>query len=197
MFTALKILPYKRFKKRINLIKRNGYNIIVCYASKKGKINHKKIIKLAKSDMLVLPKDYQNEFLKPYNYDEYLKFCISKKLSSFKDKTIGIINKNGLFLNLILPVIKNNKQVTIITENTKAFLSLSNKAQTLYGAEPVFADSLRESNGLDIVINLDTITDILRKSDITNDELLKDLDPLQLGSAFYLEKIDFLLWYNR
>ena len=97
----------------------------------------------------------------------------------------------GLFLNLILPVIKNNKQVTILTENTKAFLSLSNKAQTLYGAEPVFADSLRESNGLDIVINLDTITDILRKSDITNDELLKDLDPLQLGSAFYLEKIDF------
>lgn len=168
MFAVLKLLPYRAFKRKITVTRKElpqgGFFIISAVTGRDGYLNLKKISSAAGrySDFLVMPENFNGQgILKHYNTGNFMKLLAKReigfKTSCYDGDAIAIKDTKGRFLALLPPLINRYRLFYIGTENLDGFLDLCDFCAPRYGAEPIYAENEAELLRCGRFIDLDRI----------------------------------------
>jgi len=183
MFYVLKTMPYNPFKRQIKAIKKRYYTVVILRKSLFGNYNFKGLIKRF-GNVFVTEKGFKNEQILPYNTENFINNSIENYLKNITSKEPIFKNSDGDFLPDLLKIIGKKQTVFIKTNNKNAFINLCEDAFNLYGVEPIFFDEKSIENTEDFY-DIDAFLKRLCEPLYTDQEYLKNCEPLQLKAAFF------------
>lgn len=183
MFYCLIVAPFNVFKRKIKVIKKRNYCVIIARKNAFGLINTKKIIKKF-GNTFVLEKGVKIDSILPYNTENFVNTQIENYLKSITAKEPILKNLNGEFLPIFLQFLGQKQTVFIRTNNKISFVKLCEDCFDLYGVEPVFFEEKTIENSENFY-DIDAFFNKLEEPFFTECEFLKNLDPLQLKAAFF------------
>ena len=183
MFYVLKTLPYNPFKRQIKAIKKRYYTVVILRKNVFNKYNFKGVIRRFGSTY-VTEIGFKNKLILPYNTENFINKSLENYLKSIAVNEPIIKNLSGEFLPNLLQIIGQKQAVFIKTNNKNEFIKLCEDAFNLYGIEPIFFEEKTLEN-TENFYDIDAFLTKLNEPLYTDQEHLKNCDPLQLKAAFF------------